>query len=154
MHELQRIHDAVARVLESGRRGLLVTVVASHGSTYRKAGTRSVIGDDSSVTGAISGGCVERDLILRVQAGRKALHGHLSRENYRPCVERRPSSAAGLPASRAGNLLPLAETFSWKPLACLAIRRKDQAINPIVRCGRCTEGAPLCSTDFVSQNPP
>ncbi|HYI07782.1 MAG TPA: NTP transferase domain-containing protein [Thermoanaerobaculia bacterium] len=68
MHELQRIHDAVARLLESGRRGLLVTVVATRGSTYRKAGARSVIGDDGSVTGAISGGCVERDLALRFEA--------------------------------------------------------------------------------------
>lgn len=68
MHELQRIHDAVTCLLESGRRGLVVTVVATRGSTYRKAGARSVIGDDGSVTGAISGGCVERDLALRVEA--------------------------------------------------------------------------------------
>ena len=67
MHELQRIHDAVARILECGQRGLLVTVIATRGSTYRKAGARSVIGEDGVVTGAISGGCVERDLALRVR---------------------------------------------------------------------------------------
>ena len=67
MHELQRIHDAVSRLIGGGRRGLLVTVVATHGSTYRRPGARSVIGEDGSVDGAISGGCVERDIAERAK---------------------------------------------------------------------------------------
>jgi xanthine dehydrogenase accessory factor len=65
--ELAAIHDAVRRVLKRKGRGLLVTVVATRGSTYRRAGARSVIGDDGEITGAISGGCVERDLALRAK---------------------------------------------------------------------------------------
>ena len=67
MHELEKIAAAVDRIVEQGRRGLLVTVVGTRGSTYRRAGARCVIGDDREVTGAISGGCVERDLAERAR---------------------------------------------------------------------------------------
>jgi xanthine dehydrogenase accessory factor len=68
MHELQRIHDAVTRTLAGGRRGLLITVIGTSGSTYRRAGARSVIGEDGSVSGSISGGCVERDIAERAKS--------------------------------------------------------------------------------------
>src|SRR5688572_21176784 len=67
MHELQRIHDAVDALLSERKAGLLVTVIGTRGSTYRRPGARSVIGEDGSVTGAISGGCVERDIALRAK---------------------------------------------------------------------------------------
>lgn len=67
MHELEKIAAAVTRIVEEGRRGLLVTVIGTKGSTYRRAGARCVIGDDREVTGAISGGCVERDLAERAR---------------------------------------------------------------------------------------
>jgi xanthine dehydrogenase accessory factor len=67
MHELEKIAAAVERIVEQGRRGLLVTVIGTRGSTYRRAGARCVIGDDREVTGAISGGCVERDLAERAR---------------------------------------------------------------------------------------
>ena len=63
-HELIRIHDAARRVIDDGKRGLLVTVVSTHGSTYRRAGARTIIAEGFTC-GAISGGCVERDLALR-----------------------------------------------------------------------------------------
>ncbi len=68
MHELQRIHEAVGALLGAHKAGLLVTVIGTRGSTYRRPGARSVIGEDGSVTGAISGGCVERDIALRAKA--------------------------------------------------------------------------------------
>ena len=48
MHELDRILAACRALLESGRRGLLVTIVGTRGSTYRRAGARAVIGEDGS----------------------------------------------------------------------------------------------------------
>ena len=65
MHELEKIAAATARIMTQARRGLLVTIIGTQGSTYRRAGARCVIGDDREVTGAISGGCVERDLAER-----------------------------------------------------------------------------------------
>ncbi len=68
MHEIERIADAVKQIRERGMRGLLVTVIGTRGSTYRRAGTRVVIAEDGEVSGAISGGCVERDLAERAHS--------------------------------------------------------------------------------------
>lgn len=46
---------------------MLATVVRTQGSTYRRAGARVVIAEDGSVAGAISGGCLERDLAERIR---------------------------------------------------------------------------------------
>lgn len=63
MHELDRILAAIRRM----PRGILATVVRTHGSTYRRAGARVVIGEDGRAVGAISGGCLERDLAERIR---------------------------------------------------------------------------------------
>src|SRR5438105_13936795 len=63
MHELDRILSAI----RATPRGILVTVVRTHGSTYRRAGARAVIGEDGRAVGAISGGCLERDLAERTR---------------------------------------------------------------------------------------
>ena len=65
MSELAKIAEAARALVESGRRGLLVTVVGTRGSTYRRAGARAVIADDGSACGSISGGCLEKDLAER-----------------------------------------------------------------------------------------
>ncbi|MEK6374029.1 MAG: XdhC family protein [Acidobacteriota bacterium] len=61
MHEIDRIIDAV----RAAKRGVLVTIVATRGSTYRRAGARAVISEDGESFGTISGGCLERDLAER-----------------------------------------------------------------------------------------
>jgi len=66
VHEIDTIVTACRSLIDAGRRGVLVTIVRTQGSTYRRAGARLVIGDDGVVTGAISGGCLERDLSERV----------------------------------------------------------------------------------------
>lgn len=67
MHELEKIATAVGHIIGAGRRGLLVTVAGTRGSTYRRAGARCVIDQDGNITGAISGGCLERDLAERAR---------------------------------------------------------------------------------------
>jgi xanthine/CO dehydrogenase XdhC/CoxF family maturation factor len=44
---------------------LLATVVRACGSTYRRPGARMLIAEDRWITGSVSGGCLERDLLLR-----------------------------------------------------------------------------------------
>lgn len=61
MHEVDRIIEAVKRI----PRGVIATIVATHGSTYRRAGARAVISEEGEVVGTISGGCLERDLAAR-----------------------------------------------------------------------------------------
>jgi xanthine/CO dehydrogenase XdhC/CoxF family maturation factor len=66
MHEIDAVIAACHSLIDSQRRGVIVTVVRTEGSTYRRAGARAVIGEDRTVTGAISGGCLERDLAERL----------------------------------------------------------------------------------------
>jgi len=47
--------------------GVLATVVATAGSTYRKAGARMRIMADGSILGLLSGGCLEADLNIHAQ---------------------------------------------------------------------------------------
>ena len=66
LYEIGKIATAIDTLISSGKRGVLVTVAGTKGSTYRRAGARCVIGEDGSSFGAISGGCVERDLAERM----------------------------------------------------------------------------------------
>ncbi|SAL79937.1 lipoprotein [Caballeronia arvi] len=58
---------ASARWIQGGRRVLLVTVVRTWGSSPRPEGAMLAIGEDGSVAGSVSGGCIEDDLIDRVR---------------------------------------------------------------------------------------
>jgi len=68
LHEIDKTIAACRRILDAQERGLLVTIVATRGSTYRRAGARLVIGERGEAAGVISGGCVEHDLRLRFEA--------------------------------------------------------------------------------------
>jgi xanthine dehydrogenase accessory factor len=127
VHELQRIHEAVARVVENGTRGLLVTVVATRGSTYRKSGARSVIAEDGDVTGAISGGCVERDLALRADF-----------QNFAPRLITYDSSSSddivfGLGLGCRGSITMLVEPFDAERPPVLPAVPHDAPVRHTVR---------------------
>lgn len=51
----------------AGRPLALATLVATAGSTYRKAGTQMLIADDGQYAGLLSGGCLEGDLAERAR---------------------------------------------------------------------------------------
>jgi xanthine dehydrogenase accessory factor len=53
--------------LKAGRRVVLATVVETWGSAPRPAGALLAIRDDGQVSGSVSGGCVEDDLIDRIR---------------------------------------------------------------------------------------
>ena len=62
-HELDRILDAV----RTTERGILVTLIRTTGSTYRRPGARAVITESGATCGLVSGGCIERDLRERMK---------------------------------------------------------------------------------------
>jgi xanthine/CO dehydrogenase XdhC/CoxF family maturation factor len=68
MHEIDRIIAAAKIVINDGKRGILVTIIGTRGSTYRRAGARAVISEDGESYGTISGGCLERDLAERAKS--------------------------------------------------------------------------------------
>ena len=66
-HELKKIVSAYQTAKEKGIAAILATVVALDGSSYRRPGVSMLILEDGSMVGAVSGGCVEKEIIR--QAG-------------------------------------------------------------------------------------
>jgi xanthine dehydrogenase accessory factor len=70
-HELGQLLDALRNVAqEPGSRATLATLatlVRTYGSTFRRPGTRMLVHADGSVVCELSGGCPQRDIVLRAQ---------------------------------------------------------------------------------------
>lgn len=65
MQEHARMMAAFSAVQAGGGVCVLVTVVGTHGSSYRSPGARMLILPDGSRIGAVSGGCLEGELCRR-----------------------------------------------------------------------------------------
>ncbi|GAC1438908.1 MAG: XdhC family protein [Sediminibacterium sp.] len=65
MKELHDIVQAFDQSKDQGLRCALATVVLVEGSSYRRPGARMLVRDDGSLTGAISGGCLEGDALRK-----------------------------------------------------------------------------------------
>jgi xanthine dehydrogenase accessory factor len=63
MKELNDIVSAYDRAVLQNKKMVLATVVRVDGSSYRRPGARMLVTDDSKITGAISGGCLEGDAL-------------------------------------------------------------------------------------------
>lgn len=62
-HELKKIIHNYLRAKESGLKSILATVVSLDGSSYRRPGVRMLITENGKMTGAVSGGCVEKEIL-------------------------------------------------------------------------------------------
>jgi xanthine dehydrogenase accessory factor len=62
-----QVFQSTAQWLKQGRRVVLATVVETWGSAPRPAGALLAVRDDGQVSGSVSGGCVEDDLIDRIR---------------------------------------------------------------------------------------
>ena len=65
MREIDRISSALSAASARGDSIMLVTVVAVEGSVYRGAGARMIVTAGGATVGAVSGGCLEADLVAR-----------------------------------------------------------------------------------------
>ncbi len=61
-HELKNIFAAYEAHHQSGGKAVLATVVALQGSSYRRPGVRMLLLDNGKMVGAVSGGCVEKEI--------------------------------------------------------------------------------------------
>ncbi|MCG2460356.1 XdhC family protein [Flavobacteriaceae bacterium F89] len=61
-HELIKIIGTYRQARAQGQRAVLATVVALEGSSYRRPGVRMLILEDGGMVGAVSGGCVEKEV--------------------------------------------------------------------------------------------
>ena len=69
--DLRVLNDALAW-RRAGHGVTLVTVVETWGSAPRPPGALLAVRDDGAVSGSVSGGCVEDDLVARIRAGEYA----------------------------------------------------------------------------------
>lgn len=67
--------EGACQWLAEGRRIVLGTVVRTWGSAPRPVGSMMVMDHSGHVMGSVSGGCIEQDLIERIQCGRLATRG-------------------------------------------------------------------------------
>ena len=95
----------------AGHSVTLVTVVETWGSAPRPAGAMLAVRDDGVVSGSVSGGCVEDDLIARIKSGEHAV-GKPSLITYG--VTKDEAARFGLPCGGTLRLVqePLVDT-AW-----------------------------------------
>ena len=67
-HEFKQIIKAYFDAKSKGLKSVLATVVALDGSSYRKPGVRMLILENDTMIGAVSGGCVEKDILRQAQS--------------------------------------------------------------------------------------
>ncbi|MEJ2112436.1 MAG: XdhC family protein [Flavobacteriaceae bacterium] len=67
-HEIIDIVEAYQKAKEKGLKTVLASVVDLKGSSYRKPGVRMLILEDGNMIGAVSGGCVEKDILRQSQS--------------------------------------------------------------------------------------
>ncbi|KEO74075.1 XdhC family protein [Anditalea andensis] len=65
MKEIKQIITAYNAARSRGKGAVLATVVHIEGSSYRAPGARMLVTEDGSLTGAISGGCLEGDILRK-----------------------------------------------------------------------------------------
>ena len=66
MRDIDKIHVALSVAYARGERLMLATVMSVEGSVYRGAGARMIVHDDGRTEGAVSGGCLEADVVARM----------------------------------------------------------------------------------------
>ena len=66
-HELKQMVEAYIEAGSSGKKAVLASVVDLEGSSYRKPGVRMLLLEDGTMIGAVSGGCVEKDILRQAK---------------------------------------------------------------------------------------
>ena len=65
MKEIAQILDLWSSVSSAGEEAVLATVVKTQGSSYRLPGARLLLTKQGQRVGAISGGCLEDDVVKK-----------------------------------------------------------------------------------------
>ena len=67
-YEFKEIIERAIINQQKGLKSVLATVVYLDGSSYRKPGVRMLIDENAGMIGAVSGGCVEKEVVRRAQS--------------------------------------------------------------------------------------
>jgi xanthine dehydrogenase accessory factor len=126
--DLRVLSDALAWH-RAGHAVSLITVVETWGSAPRPPGALLAVRDDGVISGSVSGGCVEDDLIARTQAELK--DGAQSAEKVKPSlitygVSKEEAARFGLPCGGSLRLLhePLQDSVWVEQLLALTAQQQ------------------------------
>ena len=67
LHELKKIFSTASQASDQNLKMVIASVVALDGSSYRRPGVRMLILEDGTMVGAVSGGCVEKEIARQSQ---------------------------------------------------------------------------------------
>lgn len=67
-HEIKHLFLTLQSWQNQGKKAVFVSVVALEGSSYRKPGVRMIISEKGELAGAVSGGCVEKEIEHQAQS--------------------------------------------------------------------------------------
>ncbi|MEM9076325.1 MAG: XdhC family protein [Bacteroidota bacterium] len=67
-HELKHIFNSYQTAKKEGLKAVLATVVALDGSSYRRPGVRMLLLENGKMIGAVSGGCVEKEVLRQAES--------------------------------------------------------------------------------------
>lgn len=67
-HEILHLFKTIRNWQEQGKKAVFVSVVALDGTSYRRPGVRMVICENGEMAGAVSGGCVENEIVRQAQS--------------------------------------------------------------------------------------
>ena len=76
LHELKDIIRSAKIAQNLGNKTALASVVSLDGSSYRRPGVRMSIQENGKMIGAVSGGCVEKEIIRQAQRVLKPIPQH------------------------------------------------------------------------------
>ncbi len=62
-HEFKKLLQGYQNAKHIGLQSVIATVVSLDGSSYRRPGVRMLINENGQMTGAVSGGCVEKEIL-------------------------------------------------------------------------------------------
>jgi xanthine dehydrogenase accessory factor len=68
MHELLKLKESYILAQKMNLKTVMATVVAIEGSSYRRPGVRMLIFENNTMAGAVSGGCVENEILKQSQS--------------------------------------------------------------------------------------
>ena len=67
-HEIKLLFQTLAAWQKIGKKAVFVTVVDLEGTSYRRPGVRMLISEEGEYVGAVSGGCVEKEIERQSQS--------------------------------------------------------------------------------------
>ncbi|HYQ58431.1 MAG TPA: XdhC family protein [Draconibacterium sp.] len=67
-HEIKLLFHTLKTWQQKGKKAVFVSVVAVDGSSYRRPGVRMIISEEGELVGAVSGGCVEKEIERQAQS--------------------------------------------------------------------------------------